>query len=161
MIFLCFLQGFTWILYSFTYYSTVELERYGVRCNFLCTSECYIIYLLICRYIYSMHSLISLVSGSHFVFWGRGGGGGAARGITVGRSECFRWTYKADHDNTLDFLEDICASRWIFGIIRWISAYRIRSIRRHGYYLFHHPILCGIYSRVAFINISSCQRSDP
>ena len=25
--------------------------------------------------------------------------------------------------------------------------YRIRSIRRCGYYLFHHPILCGVYLR--------------
>ena len=50
-------------------------------------SECYIIYLLICRYMYSTHSLTvmvigtRLVSGSHFV------GGGAGRGSTVGTSE--------------------------------------------------------------------------
>ena len=29
--------------------------------------------------------------------------------------------------------------------------YRIRSIRRRGYYLFHHAILCGFYSRAATI----------
>ena len=34
--------------------------------------------------------------------------------------------------------------------------YRIRSIRRRGYYLFQHAILCGVYSRAAFINI--CER---
>ena len=27
--------------------------------------------------------------------------------------------------------------------------YRIRAIRHHGYYLFHHAILCGFYSRAA------------
>ena len=35
-----------------------------------------------------------------------------------------------------------------------ICFYHIRSIRHRGYYLFHRPILCGIYSRVAFIDIS-------
>ena len=29
--------------------------------------------------------------------------------------------------------------------------YRIRSIRRHGYYLFQHSILCGFFSRAAAI----------
>ena len=29
------------------------------------------------------------------------------------------------------------------------SRYCIHSIRRRGYYLFHRPVLCGIYSRVA------------
>ena len=29
------------------------------------------------------------------------------------------------------------------------NIYRIRLIRHCGYYLFHCPILCGIYSRVA------------
>ena len=29
--------------------------------------------------------------------------------------------------------------------------YRIRSIRRRGYYLFHRPSLCGVYSRAATI----------
>ena len=29
-----------------------------------------------------------------------------------------------------------------------IAVYHIRSIRRRGYYLFHRPILYGIYSRV-------------
>ena len=32
--------------------------------------------------------------------------------------------------------------------------YRICSIRRRGYYLFHHAILCGFYSRAAFIKLS-------
>ena len=32
--------------------------------------------------------------------------------------------------------------------------YRIRSIRRRGYYLFHHAILCGFYLRAAFIKLS-------
>jgi len=27
--------------------------------------------------------------------------------------------------------------------------YHIRTIRHRGYYLFHHAILCGFYSRVA------------
>ena len=36
--------------------------------------------------------------------------------------------------------------------------YHIRSIKRRGYYLFHRPSLCGVYSRAAFINTSSCQR---
>ena len=29
--------------------------------------------------------------------------------------------------------------------------YRIRSIKRRGYYLFHRPSLCGVYSRAATI----------
>ena len=37
------------------------------------------------------------------------------------------------------------------------NRYRIRSIRRLGYYLFHRPILCGVYSRAAFINISELE----
>ena len=32
--------------------------------------------------------------------------------------------------------------------------YRICSIRRLGYYLFHRAILCGFYSRAAFIKLS-------
>ena len=39
-------------------------------------------------------------------------------------------------------------------IITLNITYRIRSIRRRGYYLFHRPILCGVYSRAAFIDIS-------
>ena len=31
----------------------------------------------------------------------------------------------------------------------WSWNYRICSIRRRGYYLFHHVILCGFYSRAA------------
>ena len=31
------------------------------------------------------------------------------------------------------------------------TMYRIRSIKRHGYYLFHHPSLCGVYSRAETI----------
>ena len=31
--------------------------------------------------------------------------------------------------------------------------YRIGSIRRRGYYLFHRAILCGFYSRAVFIEI--------
>ena len=31
-------------------------------------------------------------------------------------------------------------------------SYRICSIRRHGYYLFHCAILCGFYLRAVFIN---------
>ena len=42
-----------------------------------------------------------------------------------------------------------------------LDIYRIRSIRRRGYYLVHRPSLCSVYSRVAFINISSCQRGNP
>ena len=32
---------------------------------------------------------------------------------------------------------------------KWMTMYRICSIRRCGYYLFHCAILCGFYSRVA------------
>ena len=42
-----------------------------------------------------------------------------------------------------------------------LCVYRIHSIRRRGYYLFHRPSLCGVYSRAAFINTSSCQRGNP
>ena len=38
-----------------------------------------------------------------------------------------------------------------------ICFYHIHSIRHRGYYLFHCPILCGIYSRVAFIDISELE----
>ena len=34
------------------------------------------------------------------------------------------------------------------------SEYRICLIRRRGYYLFHRAILCGFYSRAAFIKLS-------
>ena len=34
-----------------------------------------------------------------------------------------------------------------------LHMYRICSIRRHGYYLFHRTILCGFYSRAAFIKL--------
>ena len=45
--------------------------------------------------------------------------------------------------------------------------YRIRSIRRRGYYLFHRLSLCGVYSRAATIRERrllvpvSCQRGNP
>ena len=35
-----------------------------------------------------------------------------------------------------------------------VTLYRICSIRRCGYYLFHRAILCGFYSRAAFIKLS-------
>ena len=85
----CFLQGFLWFGFCIQQreyhinYSTVELQWYGVRCRFLRTSECYIIYmyLLTCRYMYSTYSLFvmvtdskkfcSQVSGCHFVGKGK------------------------------------------------------------------------------------------
>ena len=33
--------------------------------------------------------------------------------------------------------------------------YRIRPIRRRGYYLFHHAILCGFYWRAVFIKLGT------
>ena len=57
--------GFWWLLCSSICgkISAVELERYyGVRCKFLCTSECYIIYLLTCTHVGTcipcIHSLL-------------------------------------------------------------------------------------------------------
>jgi len=38
-----------------------------------------------------------------------------------------------------------------WGIQMVSGVYHIRSIGRHGYYLFHYTILCGFYSRVATI----------
>ena len=41
-----------------------------------------------------------------------------------------------------------------FKYISHHTKYRICSIRRRGYYVFHHAILCGFYSRAAFIKLS-------
>ena len=38
-----------------------------------------------------------------------------------------------------------------FSLSYKFPSYCIRSIRRRCYYLFHHAILCGFYSRAAFI----------
>ena len=37
------------------------------------------------------------------------------------------------------------------GKLLLLAIYRIRSIRRCDYYLFHRPTLCGIYSRAVII----------
>ena len=45
----------------------------------------------------------------------------------------------------------IVISPHVISIINLHYNYRIRSIRRRGYYLFHRPSLCGVYSRAATI----------
>ena len=45
--------------------------------------------------------------------------------------------------------------------IWYIPHYCIHLIRRRSYYLFHSPNLCDVYSRVVFINTSSCQGGNP
>ena len=37
------------------------------------------------------------------------------------------------------------------GTVHINDLYRIRSIRHRGYYLFHRPSLCGVYSRAVTI----------
>ena len=52
--------------------------------------------------------------------------------------------------STLPVLLDV----FLFCGVMALMNYHICSIRCHGYYLFHCAILCGFYSRAAFIKLS-------
>jgi hypothetical protein len=91
------------------------------------------------------------------------------RGLLSVVPSCFDWSA-----NTCTFIRAIDSTQYVIHVIHalyihnhcqccfiYMYVYRIRSIRRRGYYLFHRLSLCGVYSRAAFINTSSYQRGNP
>ena len=89
----------------------------------------------------------------------------------MSRAAITRWYYTKTEECILNWRKIKEFPFWLCITVIWKlyyfwklkSACRIRSIRCRGYYLFHSSILCGFYSRVAFISLSQslcwCRRA--
>jgi len=82
-----------------------------------------------------------------------GGGGGEGIGGKLGRKEqvakLWNQICHCDHANSTMNTDTHTHTH------THTHAYHICLIRCHSYYLFHHAILCGFYSRVAFIKLGT------